>query len=184
MAAVYHLLSARLNKSHDECYSGLERTIAVTATKHRVEWNHQQTRSIFDALGDITKSRRKAQERLYDRGLSMLLGGRSENEMAEIRKKLADDPRRVLTVFQNRIINSDVGLDDPQTLAAFKAATEILGYCLQLEHDYMRAYLEAARTHLRLKRRRRAQPAPQHPQSKEEPPQTAEGPLLKRDRSS
>jgi hypothetical protein len=96
--------------------------------------------------------------------------------LIEVRKKLVIGPRRVLTSFHNKITKSDdVNLEDPRALAAFKAANEILDYFLQLEHDHMRAYLEAAETHLRLQRARRRQQTLQPLPSKQESPQRAEG---------
>jgi hypothetical protein len=178
MNNVYCLLGTRLDKTLCKFGYDLDSMVRLTFAKYGVERDHRQARYIVEVMDELMRSGYKMHKHLYNKVISELHRPRPKNELIEVRKKLVIGPRRVLTAFHNKITKSDdVNLEDPRALAAFKAANEILDYFLQLEHDHMRAYLEAAETHLRLQRARRRQQTLQPLPSKQGSPQRAEGTL-------
>jgi hypothetical protein len=175
MNNVYCLLGTKMDKKLCKFHYDLDSMMQLTFAKYGVERDHRQARSIVEFMHNLIRSRYKMHNDLYNKVISAIHHATPRNELTEVRKKLVIGPRGVLTSFHNKITKSDVGLEDPRALAAFKAANEILNYFLQLEHDHMRAYLEATETHLRLQRARRRQQTLQPSQSKQESPQRAEG---------
>jgi hypothetical protein len=172
MNNVYSLLATKMNRKLCGFEYDLNSMVRLTFAKYGVERDHPQNCSINKVMDNLIKSRLKMHDDLNYFILSIHLP-RRKNKLNEVRKTLATGPRRILTFFHNKITKNDVDLEDPRTLAAFKAAMEILDYFLQLEHDYLRACLEATETHLRLQRARRRQQTLQPLQSKQESPQRA-----------
>jgi hypothetical protein len=174
MNNVYSLLAAQMNTRLVRFDRDFNSMVQLTAARYGVERDHPQVCSIIRLMDNLIKSRLKMHDDLNCFILSIHRPMR-KNELIEVRKKLVIGPRRVLTSFHNKITKSNVDLENPRTLAAFKAAMEILDYFLQLEHDYLKVYLEATETHLRLQRARLRQQTLQPLESKQESPQRAEG---------
>jgi hypothetical protein len=174
MNEVYSLLAVKMDTKLQRCYYDLNSMVQLTFAKYGVERDHPRACSIIKVMDNLIKSRLKMHDDLNYFILSIHRPTR-KNELTEVRKTLVSGPRRILTSFHNKITKSDVDLQDPRVLAAFKAAMEILDYFLQLEHDYLRAYLEATETHLRLQRARQRQQSLQHSQLRQESTQRAEG---------
>jgi hypothetical protein len=174
MNNVYSLLAVKMDTALRDCYDDLNSMINSIGAKYGVERDQPQARLIIKVMETLIRSRFKMLDDLNDFILRIHLRTRT-NELKEVRKKLVTNPRRALTSFHNKITTSDVDLKDPRALAAFKAANEILECFLRLEHDYMRDYLEATETHLRLQRARQRQQALQASQPEQESPQRAEG---------
>jgi hypothetical protein len=176
MSNVYSLLNENMNRHHRKFSYDLDSTSDSAIARHNVELNDPQVRSVFKSLDNLMTSRYVATDKLYRHNIYAIHHGKNpQKELKDIRAKLADDPRRIVLSFHERLTKNNVDLADPRALAAFKAATEILYHFLQLEHDYMRAYLEEAQTHRRLRRARRRQQTLQLSQSKQKSPQEAEG---------
>jgi hypothetical protein len=175
MSNVYCLTGAKMDQKLCKLCYDFDSMAQWAFAKYGVDKNHEQASSIVESMNKLIRSRYKAHNKLYDQVMSEIHYGNPGNKLTQVRKALLACPRRVLSSFHNKIIKSDVDLKDPRTLAAFKAASEILDYFLQLEHDHMRAYLEATETHLGLQRARRRQQTLQAWQSKQECPQGVEG---------
>jgi hypothetical protein len=175
MSNVYHLLDHKMNRHFQTFYYNLEEAWKLSIARYSVEHNHRQVRSVFNSLKNLIRSRSQALEALYVHSAYAILYEKRRSKLDDIRARLADDRGRVVISLHKRIANNNVDLDDPRALAAFRAASEILYHFLQLEHEYMRTYLEEAQTHLRLRRARRRQQTLQLLQSKPASPQEAEG---------
>jgi hypothetical protein len=141
--------------------------------KYNVDLNDRQVRSVFNSLDNLIRSRRQALDTLYVRSSYAILYEKPHSRLNELRAGLADDPRRVVLSFHKRIAKNKVDLGDPRALAAFEAASHILDRFLQLEHEYIRAYLVEVQTHLRLRRARRRKQTLELSRSKGERPQEA-----------
>jgi hypothetical protein len=165
MSKVYSFLNEKIDKRLRRLPDNLESKWNATIHRYKVDPNDRQVRSVFNSLNNIMSSRHDAHERLYNNLIYALHRGKPSHALKEIRAKLVDDPRRVLMELHKRLKKNSIDLDEPRALAAFKAASEILWHFLQLEHDYMRAHLEEAQTHLRLRRARRRQQTLQRSQS-------------------
>jgi hypothetical protein len=174
MSNVYCLLGIKMDKTLDQFCDDVENMMQVTFAKYGVDPDHRQASSIIEVMSNLIRSRYKMHSDLYNKAISAIHRATRRNELTEVRKKLVIGPRWVLTSFHNKITKSDVDLEDPRALTAFKAANEVLDYFLQLEHDHLRAYLEAIETHRRLQRARRRQQTLQPSQSKQGSPR-AEG---------
>jgi hypothetical protein len=175
MSNVYSLLNEKMNRHHQQVFYDLDRTSDSAIARQNVELNDRQVRSVLNSPNNLITSRYVGTDSLYSNGIYALHREKPAPELKALRAKLADDPRRVLIEFHKRPTKNNVDLGDPRALAAFKAASEILDHFLQLEHEYMRAYLEEAQTHLRLRRARRRQQTLELSRSKQESPQEAEG---------
>jgi hypothetical protein len=176
MGNVHHLLDERMQKRLGKFSYDLDNAWRSAITRRYLDPTHGQVRSIFKSLNRLIRDRRDVHDSLCSKNMYAIQRGKiPQNELKELRARLADDPRHVLLSFHKRIANNDVDLDDPDTLAALKAASEILAHFLQLEHDYIRTYLEEAQTHLRLQRARRRQQTLLLSQSKQVSPQKVDG---------
>ena len=175
-ADVYRIFDLRMCAISRESDQALERMMAATFAKYRVDHEYWQSGLILDPLYDVIQSRYEMRRELDYRVSSVLNSGRTKNELNEIRKKLTTGPRRVRLAFHNKIMKRDVDLENPKALAAFKAASDILDFFMELEHEYMKTHLEAIRTHVRLRRARRRKQIIQPSQLKQDCPQEAESP--------
>jgi len=175
MNNVYSLLHENVNRHHKKLFYDLDNSLALAIAKYNVDLNDRQARSVFNSLSNLTTSRYVATDTLCSNGIYALHREKPAPELKALRATLADDPRRVLISLHRRLAKNDVDLGDPKALAAFKAATELLGHFVQLEHDYIKTYLEEAQSHLRLRRARRRQQTIELSQPKQESPQEAEG---------
>jgi hypothetical protein len=174
MSTVYSLLSARVHNILSKFSYDLDRMWNSTIAAYHIDPKYPHVRRVFELLSDTMTSRYKKCDKLYDESLFAINYEERRHGLGEIRKKLADDPRRVLTSFHNKITKSEVDLHDPRAATAFKAANELLYSFLKLEHDYMRAFLETAQGHLRLHRQRRRQQASQLSHANQDSRQRAE----------
>ena len=170
-ANIYRIFDLRMNEKGRGLHQALESMIKSTYAKYRVDQDFWQSDLILQPMYDVIQSRYEMSDELDRRVSWALNSGRTKNEMHAIRKNLTTGPRRVLVTFHNKITKRDVDLENPKALAAFKAANEILNYFLELEHEYMKSYLEGIRTHARLRRARRRQQTSQPEQSKQACPQ-------------
>jgi hypothetical protein len=176
MSNVHSLLAEKMNKHLRKFQNDLGSTWVSAVARYNVEQNDRQVRSVFKSLNNLIRPKYDATDRLCRDGIYAIHHGKPNRGLAKIRAELAKAPRRIVLLLHKRLRKNNVNLADPRALAAFKAATEILSHFLQHEHDYMRAYLEEAQTHLRLRRARRRQQTLQLSQSKQESSREAEGP--------
>jgi hypothetical protein len=173
-ANIYRIFDLRMNEKSRALHQALMSTIKSTYAKYRVDQDYWQSALILQPMYDVIGSRYEMHNELDFRVSRALNSGKTKNEMREIRKNLTTGPRRTLVTFHNKITKREVDLENPKALAAFKAANEILDYFLELEHEYMKSYLEAIRTHVRLRRARRRQKNIQPSQPNQDCPQGAE----------
>jgi hypothetical protein len=156
-AYLFRIFDLRTDEKNRELRQTTKSMMTATFAKYRVDREYWQSVLILEPLYDVIQSRYDMLDDLHDRVSSVLNSGKTKKELSEIRKKLTTGPRRVRVAFHNEITRRDVDLENPKALAAFKAASESLDYFLQLEHEYMKTYLEAIRNHVRLRRARRRQ---------------------------
>jgi hypothetical protein len=173
-ADVYRIFDLRMDEKDRELHQALERMMTATFAKYRVDREYWQSVLILEPLYDAIRLRYEMRDNLHYRVSSVLNAGRMKMVMREIRKRLTTGPCRVRIAFHSKIKNRDVDLENPKALAAFKAAGEILDCFMELEHEYMKTYLEAIRNHVRLRRARRRQKNVQPSQSNQGCPQGAE----------
>jgi hypothetical protein len=173
-ADVYRIFDLRMDEKSRELHQALKSMTASTFAKYRVDHEYWQSGLILDPLYDVIVSRYEMRKELDYRVASVLNSGRTKNVLNETRKKLTTGPRRVRLAFHNKIMKRDVDLENPKALAAFKAASDILDFFMELEHEYMKTYLEAIRNHVRLRRARRRQKNIQPSQPNQDCPQGAE----------
>jgi hypothetical protein len=175
MSNVHSLLNEKMNRHFDRFSYDLENAWRSAISRYNIDPTHRGVRSVFMPLNNIIGDRYDAHDTLCRHNIHAIHYGKNpQHELRELRTTLADDARRVVISFHKRITKNNVDLEDPRALAAFRAAGEILYHFLQLEHDYIRTYLEEAQTHLRLQRARRRQQTLLLSQSKHASQQDAE----------
>ena len=105
-ADVYRIFDLRMCEISRESDQALERMMAATFAKYRVDHEYWQSGLILDPLYDVIQSRYEMRRELDYRVSPVLNSGRTKNELNEIRKNLTTGPRRVRLAFHNKIISA------------------------------------------------------------------------------